>query len=164
MSKHQINKSRIVKIVSGGQTGADRGGLDAAIELNISYGGWCPKGRKAEDGIIPEKYNMQELDSYEYIKRTEKNVIDSTATVIFCYGAPEGGSLKTVEFAELYLKPYLIVDMNISQKKIESLFIEWVKGLANGSIILNVAGSRSSLSPTLQYDVYNILKKTIKQL
>lgn len=83
---------KISKIVSGGQTGADRGGLDAAIELGIPHGGWCPKGRKSEDGVIPEKYLLKEMSSADYLKRTEQNVVDSDATVIFTYGQPTGGS------------------------------------------------------------------------
>ena len=163
MKKNQT-KSKIVKIISGGQTGADRGGLDVAIEFNIPHGGWCPKGRRAEDEIIPEKYNMQELDSLEYINRTEKNVIDSTATVIFCFGTPDGGSLKTVKFAKKYSKPFIIIDMNISHVKIVSLLTEWIKGLKNDKIILNIAGSRSSSAPTIQYEVHKIIRKVIKQV
>ena len=69
--------SFVSKIISGGQTGADRGGLDAAIELEIPYGGWCPKGRLSEDGVIPNKYKLNEMPSKDYLKRTEQNVIDA---------------------------------------------------------------------------------------
>lgn len=71
----------ITKIISGGQTGADRGGLDAALHCEIPNGDWCPKGRKAEDGSIPLTYNLTEMQSAEY--RTKANVVDSEATVIF---------------------------------------------------------------------------------
>ena len=82
----------ITKIVSGGQSGADQGGLDAAIELGIPHGGWCPKGRKSEDGAIPDKYNLVETKSGDYRVRTEQNVVDSDATVVFTYGPASGGS------------------------------------------------------------------------
>ena len=75
-----------MKIISGAQTGADRAGIDAAIECGVEYGGCLPKGRKAEDGVVPEKYTaMQELARGGYPKRTEQNVIDSDGTVIFTY-------------------------------------------------------------------------------
>jgi hypothetical protein len=72
----------IEKIVSGGQTDADQGALDAAIKLGVSYGGWIPKGRITEDGTPPDKYKLQEMLSDSYPKRTVQNVIDSDGTVI----------------------------------------------------------------------------------
>ena len=92
--------TNITQIISGGQTGADRGGLDAAMALGIPHGGWCPKGRLAEAGRIPDKYNLQETSTKNYLQRTERNVIDSTATILFCYGKPTGGSARTVSFAK----------------------------------------------------------------
>src|SRR5437870_5407187 len=83
----------IAKIVSGGQTGADRAAFDWAIANNIPHGGWCPRGRLAEDGIIPDFYRMQETVSTEYVVRTERNVTESDGTVIFTIGkALTGGS------------------------------------------------------------------------
>lgn len=96
----------ITKIVSGGQTGADRGGLDAAIYCEIPHGGWCPKGRKAEEGIIPLDYHLNEMQSAEYLARTKANVVDSDATVIFTYGPLSGGSLKTATYAHHLENPY----------------------------------------------------------
>ena len=72
----------ITKIVSGGQTGADRAALDVAIEEGILHGGWIPKGRKTETGPLPEKYQLKEMPTEEYPKRTEQNVIDSDGTLI----------------------------------------------------------------------------------
>ena len=68
----------IEKIVSGGKTGADRAGLDAAIELDIPYGGWIPKGRKIEDAGLPEKYHLKKMPTGSYAARTEQNGVDST--------------------------------------------------------------------------------------
>ena len=87
----------ITKIISGGQTGADRGGLEAAIEYGIPHDGWCPKGRLAEDGVIPDKYELSEMASKSYLKRTEANVVDSDAIVIFAFGKLTGGSKRTAE-------------------------------------------------------------------
>ncbi|MEI7902545.1 MAG: putative molybdenum carrier protein, partial [bacterium] len=101
---------RVSKIVSGGQTGADRGGLDAAIYCGLPYGGWVPKGRRAEDGVIPEVYGgMRESGARAYLVRTEANVADSDATVVFCYGLPGGGSRRTVAFAVKHRRPHLVV-------------------------------------------------------
>ena len=72
----------ITKIISGGQTGADRAALDFAIKMKIPHGGWIPKGRLAEDGPLPEKYQLLEMSTTSYPKRTEQNVIDSDATLI----------------------------------------------------------------------------------
>jgi len=76
----------ITKIISGGQTGADRGELNAAIRCDWPHGGWCPKGRQAEDGVIPSKYHVNKMSSAEYLPCTKANVVDSDATVIFTYG------------------------------------------------------------------------------
>jgi hypothetical protein len=104
---------KISKIVSGAQTGADRGGLDASIYCGLPYGGWVPKGRKAEDGVIACKYaGLKETKSADYLARTEANVVDSDATLVFCHGAPTGGSRKTIDFAKKHCRPCLAVDLN----------------------------------------------------
>jgi hypothetical protein len=76
----------ITKIISGGQTGADRAALDFALKFNIPHGGWIPKGRIAEDGPLPAKYQLQEMPTSSYPKRTEQNVIDSDGTLILSRG------------------------------------------------------------------------------
>jgi hypothetical protein len=101
----------ITKIVSVGQTGTDRGGLDAAIEAGVAHGGWCPRGRKAEDGVIPGQYRLVEMETDDYLARTEANVVDSDCTVVFTYGKPTGGSTKTVAFAAKHRRPCLCVNL-----------------------------------------------------
>jgi len=152
---------KIKKIVSGGQTGADRGGLDAAIEVGIPHGGWCPKGRFAEDGKIPDKYNQEELYSRFYAHRTEQNVIDSDATVIFTYGLPQGGSKRTLQFAKQHDKPSLWVDMNLENSVAAENVLVWLNNLRNSQITLNVAGSRGSSHPELQKRVCEIIKSVL---
>jgi hypothetical protein len=154
-------ESKIKKIVSGGQTGADRGGLDAAIEVGIPHGGWCPSGRFAEDGKIPEKYNQQELYSRFYAHRTEQNVIDSDATVIFTYGPPQGGSKRTAQFAVKHSKPYLLIDMNDDNRTAIAKVVQWLEELRDSQIVLNVAGSRGSSNPGLQQRVCEIVKSVL---
>ena len=71
------------KIISGGQTGADRAGLDFAIETGLEHGGYVPRGRKAEDGRIDDRYNLVELSTTSYPARTRRNIEESDGTVIF---------------------------------------------------------------------------------
>src|SRR5260370_37623823 len=73
----------IPKIVSGGQTGADRAALDWALAHGVGCGGWCPKRRKAGDGPIDPKYSLKETPSASYAQRTEWNVRGTNATVLY---------------------------------------------------------------------------------
>jgi hypothetical protein len=82
----------MVRIVSGGQSGVDRAALDAALALGVNAGGWCPEGRLAEDGVIPDIYPLKELPMAGYRQRTKKNVIDSDGTLIIYFGFPTGGT------------------------------------------------------------------------
>ena len=146
----------IIKILSGGQTGADKGGLDAAIYCKVPHGGWCPKGRKAEDGVIPPEYQLQEMTSADYLKRTKQNVIDSDATVVFTLGPPRGGSLRTIEFAHGHEKPWMNINIDTtSREKAVEQIVDWLEGRGDydhdeyvaqppKDCILNVAGSRES--------------------
>ncbi len=160
----------ITKLISGGQTGADRGGLDAAIHCGLPHGGWCPKGRKAEDGIIPSKYHLIEMASDEYLPRTKANVFDSDATVIFTYGPPKGGSLKTITYAHHLEKPWHEVDLSRTTRwrAVEEL-VRWLAGDAELNdydeyctkplepCVLNVAGSRESHAPGIQEAVFHLM-------
>ena len=89
----------IEKIVSGGQTGADQGALDAALELDIPHGGWIPLGRRTEAGPLPDNYRLKEMSTDSYPRRTEQNVIDSDGTLIFSHGRLAGGSGYTRKMA-----------------------------------------------------------------
>ena len=95
----------IEMIMSGGQTGADRAALDAAIESGVRHGGYVPKGRRAEDGPVPPCYQLTETNSPNYPTRTELNVVNSDATVIFTFGPPERGSALTIKLAREHKKP-----------------------------------------------------------
>lgn len=130
----------VFKIISGGQTGVDRAALDAAIELNIPHGGYCPKGRRAEDGIIHENYNLMETDSELYSERTLKNVKESNGSLILFWEIISGGTLTTLELCRSLDKPCLPVDMDKSpNNKLKKIKI-WIQ--KNQIQILNVAGPR----------------------
>ena len=133
----------IKKIISGGQTGADRAALDSALALGISHGGWIPKGRITEDGPLPDKYNLQEMSTDSYPARTEQNVIDSDGTLIVSHGKLTGGSAYTRKMAMKHGKTWFHADLNKLPTFQAAMLIEdWIK--KNGIEILNVAGSRAS--------------------
>ena len=131
------------KIISGGQTGVDRAALDVALELDIPCGGWCPKGRRAEDGPIDPKYPLKETKSEEYPVRTEANVIEADGTLILTVGKPTGGTAYTVKKAVKFKKPYRIVDLGKNPKP--EAVLKWAN--AYNISVLNVAGPRESKFP-----------------
>ena len=100
------------KIISGGQTGADQAALDAAIKYNFPHGGWITKGRKTEDGRLPDNYKLEEMPTDSYPKRTEQNIIDSKGTVIISHGKLTGGSKLTQGLANKHNRPCLHIDLN----------------------------------------------------
>jgi Circularly permutated YpsA SLOG family len=136
----------LTKVVSGGQTGVDRAALDAALAAEFACGGWCPEGRKAEDGPIPARYPLQVLPGASYIGRTRRNVQDSDATLIVSFGPPSGGTARTVEFCVRYQKPYLIVDANVINVDAAATLVHELLNRV-GAKTLNVAGPRASGEP-----------------
>jgi predicted Rossmann-fold nucleotide-binding protein len=153
------------KVISGGQTGVDRAGLDAAMNAGIPVGGFCPKYRKAEDGTIPDIYPLQELEFPEYNFRTEKNVIESDGTLILNKGTLTEGTKLTYDYSVQNGKPSLIVQLD-AEKVIEPAdVVRWIHGQRIKT--LNVAGPRESKFPdgiyTSAYSyletVFDILRK-----
>ena len=134
----------VKKIISGGQTGVDRAGLDFAIENRIPHGGYCPKGRKAEDGKILNSYNLIETATSNYKERTEKNLIESDGTLIINKGELSGGTLLTANLCKKHKKPLFIVDLDSITEEIKEKFKFWIKD--NNIEILNIAGPRESKS------------------
>jgi hypothetical protein len=147
----------IKKIVSGGQTGVDRAALDLAKDLGLELGGWCPKGRRAEDGIIPDEYPLKETPGRDYEQRTEWNVRDSDGTLILTTGKPEGGTALTIETAQRLEKPFYVVDL-LAKRNMASLQY-WVEYEKIG--ILNVAGPRESRVPGVKAMATEFLKDLI---
>ncbi len=133
----------ISKIVSGGQTGVDRAALDVALELGIDCGGWCPRGRRAVDGVIPEKYPLKETAAAAYNERTALNVRDSDGTLILNQGPLHGGTAYTVEVAKKLSRPCLVVDIGGRFDAKDTA--DWIE---NERIrVLNVAGPREEKCP-----------------
>lgn len=150
---------KITKIVSGGQTGADRAALDFGLENGIEIGGYVPRGRLAEDGRIPDRYpNLIETETPEPAVRTELNVLHSDGTLIVTQGKRSGGSELTRHFADLHSKPNLHVDLSImSEKKAAELVRQWLG--ATGVKVLNVAGPRASEDSGIYDSVKGLLQK-----
>jgi Circularly permutated YpsA SLOG family len=148
-----------MKIVSGAQTGVDRAALDAAIETGIEAGGWCPEGRIAEDGIIPEIYPVKELPNSGYRQRTKRNVIDSDGTVIFYFAYPSGGTEQTIAFCIKEKKPYVLIDAEELLTERAAIKIEAFIRL-NSICVLNVAGPRAGGEPR----AYEYAKEVIQSV
>jgi Circularly permutated YpsA SLOG family len=148
--------ARPAKIVSGGQTGADRAALDWAIANGVEYGGWCPRGRKAEDGTIARRYRLSETPSDRYAQRTEWNVRDSDGTVILSLGDTlTGGSRRTAELAEQHGKPWLHVSRQSNGGDAGERLGRFVADMHIR--VLNVAGPRASTEPRIGEFVSEVL-------
>ena len=132
----------IKHIISGGQTGVDRAALDAAMETGIECGGWCPKGRWAEDGVIDARYPLRETDEAEPAVRTRKNVEESDGTLILSPKPLTGGTAITQAFAKERERPVLVIDpFNVRTDQVATVF-KWIQREKITS--LNVAGPRES--------------------
>ena len=156
IAKNPRNIGRPITIISGGQTGADKAGVDFAIYNNIPHKGWCPKGRKAEDGKISSQYQLQETPSADYLQRTEWNVRDSDGTVIFTMCKElTGGSKRTAEFASMHGKPLLHIYPGKSYQ-LPGELLDFVT--RNNLQTLNVAGTRGSKEPEVYRFALELLK------
>ena len=150
----------IKKIVSGGQTGADRAALDFAIKYKIPYGGWVPKGRRTEDGILLERYQLQEMPTDEYSKRTEQNILDSDATLILSHAHLTGGSALTQSLAEKHGKPCIHIDLSkVDMRKAGLIVNIWIHRYKIK--VLNVAGPRASKDPIIYQATLDLLEAVL---
>lgn len=150
----------IAKIVSGGQTGADRAALDYAIANGIPHGGWCPLGRRAEDGPIPARYALSETARRDYRERTRRNVRDSDATLIVNLGALEGGSLETRRIAEALGRPHLVIQADDGVTDAIVVAVKrWLEATAPAT--LNVAGPRESNRPGIGARTRELLERAL---
>lgn len=153
LHRHQEGDGAI-EVVSGGQTGVDRAALDAALELGLTVRGWCPSGRKAEDGPIADVYPLTETPSRDDAERTEWNVRDSDATLILYRGALSGGTQLTADLARRLGRPLCVRDLTLRLDPEEIL--SWL--LTNGIRALNCAGPRESGAPGIQGETVVLLR------
>ena len=145
-------------VVSGGQTGVDRAALDLALEMGLPCGGWCPEGRKAEDGPLAPRYPLKETPSADYAQRTEWNVRDSDGTLVLTRGQPTEGTAFTIEVATRLGRPCLVLDL--AEQPTPSAVHEWVN--AHGIKILNVAGPRESKCPGIYAQASAFLREVFR--
>lgn len=145
------------KVISGGQTGVDRAALDVAFELGIPSAGWCPQGRRAEDGRIDDCYPLKETQNADYTERTEWNVRDSDGTLVLVRGRPTEGTALTIEVAQRLGKPCLV--LNLSKEPQASQVCAWAR---NQQVrVLNVAGPRESKSPGIYQEAKEFLRRVL---
>lgn len=148
------------KIISGGQTGADQGALDAAIEAGLAHGGWIPKGRKTESGPLPAAYQLKEMPTTAYPPRTARNVAEADATVIVSHGPLKGGSLLTQTLARNQAKPVLHLDLSQTAAFAAARQLsDWLR--ESGIRVLNVAGPRASEDPAIYQKTRDIITTAI---
>ncbi len=151
-------KYLVEKIISGGQTGVDRAALDVALEMGIPCGGWCPQGRRAEDGRIPDQYPLQEASSPDYPLRTRLNVEDSDGTLVISQGSPKGGTALTLKLAKQLKKPFLLVDL--AGRADPSEVQQWIQ--ENQIRILNMAGPREGESVGIAEKASLFIREVLK--
>lgn len=156
-------------IVSGGQTGVDRAGLDVAIDAGLQCGGWCPQGRRSEDGRIPDRYPLMETPERDYSVRTERNIVESDGTLIMSGGPLTGGTALTRNLARRLDRPLFIVDLreyesakpNLLGATVLDLLEQWL--VENRIRTLNVAGPRESQQPGIHARACRLLKQLLSR-
>lgn len=151
---------QLQKIVTGGQTGVDRAALDAAKAHDVPIGGWCPRGRRAEDGPIPERYPLQETPSEAYKQRTVWNVRDSDGTLILTDGTLDGGTALTMKEAKRQGRPVLHV------RTADSVPVPMIRawGEDHHVRVLNVAGPRASEVEGIYHAARELLASLLEAL
>ncbi len=140
---------RLRKVISGGQTGVDQAALLAAIKSGVAHGGWCPAGRRSEEGKINAKFNLQETTSRNYAVRTERNVVESDGTLILYLGELAGGTLLTRKLAKKHGKLFYCQTLDSARGSFRSLALDAIGDWIEESKVevLNVAGPRESSFP-----------------
>ena len=150
---------KVEKVISGGQTGVDRAALEVAEALGLARGGWCPRGRKAEDGPIPVKFPLTETRSPQYAVRTRWNVRDSDGTLLLLPAEPSGGSALTLAAARARGKPGLVVNPGNAPDTARTR--QWLGEHAIGT--LNVAGPRESEHPGIHARAARFLREVLQR-
>jgi hypothetical protein len=150
-----MSKLPTKRIISGGQTGVDRAALDFALLHGIPCGGWCPRGRKAEDGPLHELYPLREMPTSDYAARTRQNVLMSDATLVLYSKAPDKGTRLAIELCLNLKRPVLYIALG-SEDKIEEIR-SWLKHYKVKT--LNIAGPRESSEPGVYGRSFDFLEQ-----
>ncbi len=147
----------ICRIISGGQTGVDRAGLDFAIARDIEHGGWCPAGRRAADGVLDARYQLLETVSRNYPQRTKRNVQDADGTLIVYRDVLEGGSRLTRDLVVRHEKPFLLLDLALSDVQQVLAWQHWLN--THPIEVLNVAGPSEGRCPGIYQQTLVLLAR-----
>ena len=162
MSDRPANSDGSLEIVTGGQTGVDQGALAAALDAQNRCGGWCPAGRRSEDGKIPERFPVKELEGADYRKRTRKNVIDSDGTAIIYMETLEGGTALTARYCRQERKPFVLIDT--ASLSIDQAVADLQDFVREHDIrVLNVAGPRRSKWANAYETAYGLVAALLRQ-
>jgi len=154
-----MNLIKSLRIISGGQTGVDRAALDFALENHIDCFGWCPKGRKAEDGIISYSYPLKETETSCYDKRTLKNVEESQGLLVFVDGEPDKGTVLAIDHAEKQNKPIYIIHLSMNVEDQETGILDLFED--QNVTIVNIVGPRESNSPGIYQKAKTFLEELL---
>ena len=150
----------IERVVSGGQTGVDRAALDVALARGLACGGWCPRGRRAEDGPIDRRYPLRETAGEDPAERTRLNVRDSDGTLIIARGEPTGGTKLSGEMAAELGRPCLRIDPAATDRGAACKRVRrWAARESIG--VLNVAGPRESEQPGIGAEAKVLLEDVL---
>jgi Circularly permutated YpsA SLOG family len=147
----------IRRLVSGGQSGVDRAALDVALALGLPCGGWCPRGRRAEDGPLDPRYPLVEAPSDDYAQRTAWNVRDSDATLVLTRGVPTGGTRYTIGVARELVRPVRVEDLD--ERPDPRATRAWL--VESAILQLNVAGPRESGMPGIYQAALSFLREVL---
>ncbi|MGI9257728.1 MAG: putative molybdenum carrier protein [Gammaproteobacteria bacterium] len=162
MSDLSVNPVNTLEIVSGGQTGVDQGALSAALDAHNRCGGWCPAGRRSEDGPIPARYPVKELEGSDYKARTRQNVTDSDGTAIIYFETLEGGTALTVTYCREERKPFVLIDTaSLSVDRAVADLQTFVR--EHDIRVLNVAGPRRSKWSNAYDEAYGLVAALLRQ-
>lgn len=165
--------SAVTRIVSGGQTGVDRAALDSGLAAGIPVGGWCPRGRRSEAGLIPTHYPLQETAARNYTVRTAWNVRDSDGTLVIVLDEISSGTRLTLDVASEQGKPFKVVHLrpvdspglftteNSLSDQIESV-VDWLR--VRKIHVLNVAGPRGSSHEDIYSEALEFMRLLLKQI
>lgn len=152
------------KIISGGQTGVDRGALEAALELGLEHGGFCPRGRRSEDGRVPEKFQLEETTSDQYPPRTAMNVGAADGTLLLVHGkeglARSRGTKLTLEILLKKKKPWWAANPRLEEHA--DRVAEWIA--RTPIAVLNVAGPRESKCPGIAEEARQFVRMVFERL
>jgi hypothetical protein len=149
------------RIISGGQTGVDRGALDAALDVHFPCGGWCPAERIAEDGAVPARYPLTPLPNGGYRERTLQNVLDSDGTVVIFTPVLSGGTRLTLDFCREHAKPHVVIDASLQTEAAAAVqVVNFIR--EHGIRVLNVAGLRASEWPQAHEFAYQTMLEVLQ--